>query len=121
MKIYFCHSKHFDYENELYKPLREIALNHEHEIFLPHEPGLETVKSKDIIRDCNIVFAEVSFAATGMGIELGWADAFDVPIICFYKSGTKPSNSLRFIAKDIIEYSDTSDLLQKVRSLLESN
>lgn len=118
MKIYFCHAKEFDYVNELYRPIRESIFNTQHEIFLPHEDVSKTVKTKDIIKSSDIVFAETSLPATGMGIELGWADAFGVPIVCFYRKGSKISGSLRFIAKDIIEYADSEDLIEKVMTTI---
>lgn len=118
MKIYICHSRELDYIKDLYLPLRESDLNMQHEIFLPHEDALKTVKSKDIIKSSDIVLAEASLPATGMGIELGWADAFEVPIVCFYKTGSKISGSLQFIAKDIIEYTDTDDLVKKISDVL---
>lgn len=118
MKLYFCHSKEFDYQKELYTPLRKSSLNGEHAIFLPHEDPENTIKSKDIIKSCDIVFAEVSFPATGMGIELGWADAFGVPIVCLHRKGAKVSGSLRFITSDFIEYADSDDLVNKITLFL---
>ena len=118
MNIYFCHSKDFDYQNELYTPLRQSALNAEHTFFLPHEDQLKTLKSKDLIRTCDIVFAEVSYPATGMGIELGWADAAGVPIICCHRPGATVSGSLRFISDTFIEYTGAADLIEKVGAYL---
>jgi len=71
MKIYLCHSRDFDYKNGLYKPVRESALNKQHEIVFPHENESSTTNTKDVIKTYDIVFAEVSFPATGLGIELG--------------------------------------------------
>lgn len=119
MKIYFCHSRDFDYKQDLYKPLRESALNAQHEIILPHEDDFATIKTKDIIKDCDLVIAEVSSPSAGLGIELGWADACGVPIICIYKTGAKISGSLRFITKKFIEYSDSSELVKKIEAILQ--
>jgi len=84
MKIHVVHSKSHDFKNELYKPLRNSELNKEHQIFLPHETE-ELIKTKELIKQADVIIAEASFPATGLGIELGWADAFDRPIICLYK------------------------------------
>jgi hypothetical protein len=67
------------------------------------------------------VIAEVSFPATGQGIELGWADSFSVPVICLYKKGTKPSGSLKVITKTIVSYTDSTDLVHKIEYLLSNN
>jgi len=120
MKIYFCHSRAFDYKNDLYKPLRESALNNQHEIVFPHEDESSTINTKDVIKNCDVIFAEVSFPATGLGIELGWADIYSTPIVCVHKVGAKISGSLKFIAKDFIEYTDMEDLIEKIEKFLAS-
>ncbi len=113
MKIFFAHYRHADYEKDLYEPLRASVLSTEHEIILPHEHG-SVIKTKDVIRSADVVFAEVSYSATGVGIELGWADAFGKPIVCLYKKGTKPSGSLQFLTSEILEYENGDDLVGKV-------
>ncbi|MGH7204169.1 MAG: hypothetical protein ACREHC_07025, partial [Candidatus Levyibacteriota bacterium] len=88
MKIFVSHSTKFNYEEELYKPLRNSALNQKHEIILPHENG-QHLETKDVIRNCDLVVAEVSISSTGQGIELGWANEAYISIICFYKDGAE--------------------------------
>ena len=88
MKIYIGHAKKLDFKKELYQPIRESQLNALHEIILPHEIHEEASDfvTRDIIKTCDVVIAEVSFPATGLGIELGWADSASVSIICIYKN-----------------------------------
>ena len=113
MKIFVSHSTKYDFENELYAPLRQSDLNKTNEIILPHENG-QDVLTKDIIKDCNLVVAEVSYPSTGQGIELGWADVFKIPIVCIYKEGSEPSRSLRKITNDFIVYKDSNDMILKL-------
>lgn len=113
MKIYFGHSKGFDYKNELYKPIRENALNQLHEIIFPHETN-KFINSKDIIKNCDLIIAEVTYPATGLGIELGWAEIFNKPVVCFYKKGSKLSGSLKAVTHNFIDYSDSKDLVKKL-------
>src|SRR3990167_1351123 len=103
MKIYIAHSKDFDYKNELYAPLRDSRLNSQHEIFLPHETD-QFINTKEIVEKSDMVIAEVSYPATGEGIELGWADSFRIPIVCLYKEGTKPSQSLKAVSETVVAY-----------------
>ncbi len=110
MKIYFGHSKNFDYKNELYKPIRESILNEKHEIIFPHETD-EFFNSKDRIKNSDLMIAEVSYPATGLGIELGRAEMFGTLVLCVYRKGTKISGSLKVVTKDFIEYSDAGDLV----------
>jgi len=115
MKIYCAHSKKIAYKKDLYDPIKESHLVREHEFIFPHETD-ETHESKEIIRGCDGVIAEVSECATGMGIEMGWANMMDKPIYCFYRSGTKPSGSLSFVCGTMEEYGDEGDLVKKNRT-----
>ena len=120
MKIYCCHSKKIDYQNLFYKPIEESLLAQEHEFIFPHKTE-ETVKSKEIIQKSDAVIAEVSECATGMGIELGWADMFQRPIHCFYKENSQPSGSLQYICSSMNSYRDTQDFIEKIASALKNS
>ena len=120
MKIYVTHSSGFDYQNELYQPLRKSELNNLHEITLPHEHTTEQFNSKEYMKDCNLILAEVSYPSTGQGIELGWANLYDVPVVCFYKKGVKPSGSLKVISNTFIEYENSEDMIQKLTDYLST-
>ena len=117
MKIYFGHSKSFDFKRELYKPIRDSELDKKHEIIFPHETE-EFINSKNIIKDCDLIIAELSFPATGLGIELGWAEILKTPVLCVYKKGSKISGSLKVVTKDFIEYSDSEDLIKKIKEFV---
>jgi hypothetical protein len=106
-----------DYEQELYAPIRASALNNAYEIVLPHEKGADA-HTKDVIRSSGFVFAEVSHPATGVGIELGWADAFGIPIICLHKKGVYVSGSLRYVTNHFLEYTDGDDLVRQMSVFL---
>lgn len=113
MKIYVGHSTGFDFKEELYKPLRASRLNAEHEIILPHEKyeDAKDIPTKDIIKTSAVMVAEVSYPSTGLGIELGYADCFSVPIICIYKKGAKISSALKTVTNKFIEYSDEAEMI----------
>lgn len=113
MKIYLSHSSGFDYQSELYEPLKQ-TLSNAHEIFFPHDKANVGTKSKDIITVSDYVIAEVSYPSTGQGIELGWADASSIPIICLYRKGAEVSNSLSFVSDEFIEYTSNHDMIEKL-------
>lgn len=121
MKIYISHSKNFDFQKELYEPLKNSGLKYE--FIFPHENNLNAFNSKELFEKhlCDLVLAEVSFSSTGQGIELGWADIFQIPIACCYKSGSKISTSLRMVTKDFIEYDGSVDLINKLTISLKGN
>jgi hypothetical protein len=118
MKIYLSHSGNYDYDTELYAPLKLSQIAQEHQIFFPHDKENNGTKSKDIIKASDLVIAEVSYPATGEGIELGWADAYETPILCLYSSGAKISSSLKFISKDFIVYENKADMIRKLENWL---
>lgn len=122
MKIYVSHSRNYDYENELYLPLRNSELSSHHEFILPHENSSEPFNTKKLFQThgCDLVIAEVSFPATGQGIELGWANLLDIPVICISKKDAKISGSLKVITDKFVEYESSDDLIQKLNVQLAS-
>ncbi|MFB6209865.1 MAG: hypothetical protein ABEJ56_07075 [Candidatus Nanohaloarchaea archaeon] len=119
MKIYVGHSSSNDYEEELYEPLKQSDLSDKHDLVFPHE-GDEFFDSKDFLREeCDLFLAEVSKASTGLGIELGWADLFDVPIVCVHGQGSNPSGSIRAFCGNIRDYSDKEELIRIIRDFVE--
>jgi len=114
MRFYFCHSRAIDYQKDLYAPLRASILNKQHEIIFPHELSDVPFNVRPVLKTLDIVFAEVSQPSTGMGIELGWASAAYLPIVCLHRAGTQPSGSLQVISKYFIEYTDSADLVKKL-------
>jgi hypothetical protein len=115
MNVYISHSGAYDYEGELYTPIKESELSKVHHFFLPHEPENIDMDAKTVLKQTDVLIAETSLPSTGQGIELAQAEAAGVPIICFFKIGSKPSSSLRFITEKIIEYEDIRDLLAKLQ------
>lgn len=114
MKIYLSHSAKYNYTDELYLPLKQ-TLAKTHAVFFPHDDRKESVKTKDVIAGSDVVLAEVSRPATGQGIELGWADAAGVPIVCFYETGAKIAGSLRFISSEFIEYGSQEEMVSGLK------
>jgi hypothetical protein len=117
LKVYVAHSGNFDYKTELYTPLRISSLSSQYHFVLPHESN-GFVNSKEIIKKSDLVMAEVSHPSTGVGIELGWADSYHIPILCFYKQGTKLSGSLKAISSAVVSYSNPTDMLKKIEDFL---
>jgi|WetSurMetagenome_2_1015567.scaffolds.fasta_scaffold720672_2 hypothetical protein len=118
--IYFGHSREFDYQNELYIPIRESKLNKEYNIIFPHEYSQELYDTKGLFKSakCDLFATEVSYPSTGLGIEMAWAGLYNIPIICFYKKDAKISGSLQAVTDKFIEYKDKTDLINKLREEL---
>ncbi|HEX7651691.1 MAG TPA: hypothetical protein VF439_03180 [Candidatus Paceibacterota bacterium] len=119
MKIFVAHSSNFDFKPKLYGPLRASALNAEHEILLPQEGPVEEI-TRDMIKGCDVLVAEVTKPSLGAGIEMGWADAFGVPVIALYEKGATPSFSIDNVVTKRIEYENADDMLEKLADTLTS-
>lgn len=119
MKIYIGHSTEMQYEEELYSPLKESEIIEEHELMLPHD-SKEFFESKSFLREeCDLLIAEVSNSSIGLGIELGWADEFEVPVVCVYKESSDPSDALKAVTEKTFEYSDRDELVEIVKNVVE--
>lgn len=110
MKIYVSHSTAFDYQYELYNPIREFTKNATHEFYLPHEKSHLPHDTKSVIKNSDLILAEVSFPSTGQGIELGWANIFEIPIIGIYKTSQIASSSLEIILTQQHKYSSPASI-----------
>lgn len=119
MKLYVSHSSAYDFEAELYAPLR-TAFGESHELWLPHDAGRVngTTDAKTRIRSCDMMIAEVSLPSTGQGIEIGWADTANVPIVCVYKRGSRVSSALTHINARMVEYDGSDDLIENIREVI---
>ncbi len=119
--IYIGHSRSFNYEKELYAPVHQLQLDKNIEILLPHEEGGKVVDTKELFqKGCDLFIAEVSYPATGLGMEIAYADVFKVPVVCFYKAGGQPSGSLKMVTDRFVEYKDAADLQEKLRIEISS-
>ena len=117
MNIVVTHSNNYDFFNELYAPIKKDSNLKMHNIHLPEEN--RAINTKELIKNCDIVIAEVSYPATGQGIELGWADYANKPIYCIHKTGSKYSSSLKFITSQFYPYSDERELIATLNMIIE--
>ncbi len=89
-----------------------------HQIILPHDNSPQPSNSKELIANCDLIIAEVSYPSTGQGIELGWADDLNISIYAIYREGFKYSSSLNLIAKAIDCYRNENQLLDVVSRII---
>ena len=61
------------------------------------------------------MIAEVSYPATGLGIELGYADMYNIPILCIYKARLKVSNSLKLITDKFEQYENPEQIINIIQ------
>lgn len=112
MNIYISHSSNFDYQNELYLPLKSINRKVV-KFILPHDTDY-FIDVRDIANDIGMVIAEVSFPSTGQGLELVWLYDSKRKIICIHKLGTKYSSSLALISDIFHKYDNLLEIINKI-------
>jgi len=116
-KVYVSHSTNFDFKKELYKPLKKLE---EFELILPHEKSGRLKNSRDIIKDCSALIAEVSHPSHGVGIEIGWANSFGIPVVFIFRKGSKISSSLKIVSDEFIEYEKVENIISKLKRVVNS-
>ena len=115
MKIQVGHLRKSNFEEKLYNPLRKSSLYQEHNFLFPHEEGKKSFNSKETLKEMDVFIAEVSSPATGLGIEIGFAHLYKVPIICVYKKGAKIAGSLKYVTTHFVEYSNSEELISGIK------
>ena len=87
-------------------------MNDKHNFVLPHEKSSSPFNSKEYFqKDCDLVIAEISGSSIGLGIEIGWADAYGLPIIFVYQKGTPLPSYLDKLSNRSVSYSDDNELV----------
>lgn len=114
MNVYVGHPKSIDYLQKLYPAIKKTRLYKEHHVVLPHEYSGSPFHSKEYLPTCSLMIAEGSEQATGLGIEMGWADLMGIPILCIYQEGRKIAGSYKVMTNQFICYADEDDLVEKL-------
>ncbi len=121
MKIYLGHSRSYDYQNELYAPIRADQNLAQYDIVLPHEHEGGAANTRDFYRNLDLFIAEVSYPATGLGIELGWASDSHVPIVAISQAGAKVSGSIHAVTDQFYTYANATELTQLIDRLIQEH
>ena len=120
MKIYVAHSNSFNFQADLYEPLERI-LGSNHELILPQIKSMSQFESKDLFQNkgCEVIIAEVSLPSIGLGIELGWANMYGIPIICIHRDDSAISPALQLVSTKDIPYKDILEIQVELTSMLD--
>jgi hypothetical protein len=120
--IYFIHSTGFDFKAEYYSPIRESRLSKRHKLIFPHDTSHKPFASRELFKSgkCDLVVAEVSFPSTGGGIEIGWAHAFNIPILMVAREDSNTPDSLGNLGLSFLRYGSKEDLALKVNQAVEA-
>jgi len=119
MRIYVGHARvNASPINESYEMIKKSPVNGLHEVVFPRDRN--NFDSKEFLKSCDLMIAEVSVPSTGLGIEIGWATMYGLPIFCVYKKGSKISNSLKYITGNFFEYSTNEELVAYIENVINN-
>lgn len=119
MKIYIAHSKLINYIDELYKPIKEMNIYKNHEIIFPHENDSNSNNTREFYKTIDIVIAECSEPATGLGIELGWLYDDNKKIYCIHRNDKKTSASINVLTNNIYKYSNIEEMKEIIINIIK--
>lgn len=120
MKIYISHSRNFDYKKELYEPIKESDLVKKYDFVFPFADTDTPLGSEliEVLKECDVIVAEISHASTGQGMELAWGSIFDIPIIGIYKEGANVSNSMPLVSNKLLMYTSQQNMIDDISGAL---
>lgn len=116
MIIQIWHSRNSEYEKELYEPIKKSSFFPEHTFVFPHD-GVK-IDSRKSLKTADLFIVEVSHPATGLGIEIGFASAYEKKILCISKKGSKIPSSLSYVTTDFLEYENSEDMIEKIHAFI---
>jgi hypothetical protein len=116
MIIQIWHSRDSNFQVELYLPIKDSSFFNNHTWIFPHD--WNEIDSRESLKSVDLFIAEVSQSATGLGIEMGLASAYEKKILCIYKKWSHISNSLKYVTDNFIEYESSEDMIRKIDTFL---
>lgn len=119
MRIYISHSSDYDYETELYQPLKD-KFGDRYDIYLPHDRDNSGKNTKELMKVIDLLIAEVSLPSTGQGIELGRAEALHIPMLLLKKEGIKASSSLKYLGASEVTYMNIDEMITSLEKFFEN-
>ena len=121
MTVFVSHSTEFDYQKELYDPIRKSPLSERYTILMPFETENMPYEVKPFFRSgkCDVLIAECSHPSIGIGLEIGWANMSGIKIVCIYKKGIMASAALKMVSDYFLEYDDAKDLTTQIERVLK--
>lgn len=124
-QIYFTHARTakpwdhtWTYSNDLYTPIKKSELFGNYDFQLPHEHG-DDYNSREAIRRSRALVADVTYPDLGVGIEIGWAQSMDKPIIIVHEEGRSPLPFVKYASSKIYSYSGREDVAAKILEALK--
>ena len=86
--------------------------------FKPNEEKLMMQTAFKAIDSCDLLIAELTTKSIGVGIEIGYAFAKNIPIFYLHKEQAEYSTTASGSANHHISYNNETDLIKKLNDLL---
>ena len=123
LAISYSNRKKFDKEVDA---LKNLFLSKKIDLFVfvdqynfkPNEEKLMMQTAFKVIDSCDLLIAELTTKSIGVGIEIGYAFAKNIPIFYLHKEKAEYSTTASGSANHHISYNNEIDLIKKLNALL---
>lgn len=89
--------------------------------FAPEQTRAMMDQTATDIRAAQVLIAEVTYKAIGVGIEVGYAAALGIPVIYVRHTAAEPSTTVGGIADHTVIYGSAESLRRRLSILLRNN
>lgn len=111
--IYVSHSTKYNFKKELYEPILNSELSEKYNFIFPHQNSNELFNTLGLFKEgCDLILCECSDPSFGVGIELGWATQYKIPIVAILKRDKELSSSIKSISNLIYKYDSSNNIEQ---------
>jgi len=125
VSISFAHKHEFTAELDAIRAALDAAGWRAHvfataHIFTPDQQREMMAATVADLRAADLLIAEVTYKAIGVGIEVGYAAALGKPVISMRRAGSEPSTTVGGLATQAIVYRSPDDLRAQVAAVMQS-
>lgn len=117
-----------------YEAIGDLCRQQGLEAYIPHQAGTDPIKNPAVtpsqvykvdkahVTESDLVVAYVGLPSLGVGAELGWAEAYNIPVILLAERGKKISRMILGMPNIVarVEFNDYNDGLDQLGRVLRT-
>lgn len=118
LNIYFIHSDKMDYNNLIYKSVLSSKVCLEQNIILPYTKENNNKYAKDLIKNADLIIADVSSPSFGLDLELKWLSKLDKKTLYISITNSIPKKYQKRI-KEIKMYDNNHSYISLIEDFIK--